>query len=69
MPGHIVYGDQWPSEAVTVPDALEPCCFGGKPCGRTEVSECARQVWELVNVVDSLPCHMVGIEILDVSEE
>ena len=52
---HIVYGEQWPGEVVTVPDPLEPRCFGGKPCGRMEVSDCARQAWELVNVVDSIP--------------
>ena len=37
MPVHIVYGKQWSGEVVTVPDALETCCFGGKPCIRMEV--------------------------------
>ena len=55
MPVHIVYGEQCPGEVVTIPDALDSCCFGGKSRGRTEVSDCGRQAWELVNVVDSLP--------------
>ena len=45
VPIHIVYGEKWPGGVVTVPDALEPRCFGGKPCGRMEVSDCVRQVW------------------------
>ena len=56
MPVHIVYGEQWPGEVVTVTDAFEPHCFGGKPCGRMEVSECAHQAWELIQVFDSVPC-------------
>ena len=56
VPVNILYGEQWPCEVVTLPDDLDPRCFGGKPCRRMEVSDCARQAWELVNVVDSLPC-------------
>ena len=66
---HIVYGEQWPGEVVTVPDALDTHCFGGKPCGRMEVSDCANQDWDLINVVNSLPCCLVGIERLEVSED
>ena len=66
---YIPYGEQWPGEIVTVPDALDPHCFCGKPCGRMEVLDCARQAWDLVNVVVSLPCCMVGIEGLDVSKD
>ena len=55
VPVHIVYGKQWPGEVVTVPDALESCCFGEKLCGPMEVSDCARQAWELIHVVDSRP--------------
>ena len=51
---HIVYGEQFPGEIVIVPDALEPRYFGGKPYGRMEISDCARQAWELVNVFDGL---------------
>ena len=61
VPVHIVYGDKFPGEVVTVPDALEPRCFGGKPYGRMEVSDCSRQAWELLHVVDSLPCFLVGL--------
>ena len=53
---HIMYGDQWPGEVGTVTDDIEPRCFGGKPCGRMEVSDCVCQAWEIVNLVDSLPC-------------
>ena len=69
VPIHIVYGEKWPGEVVKVPDALEPRLFGIKPCGRMEVSDCARQAWEIVNVVDSIPYCMVGIESLYVSED
>ena len=65
----ILYGEQWPGEVVTVPDALEPRCFGEKPCGRMKLSDCACQAWDLINVVDSLPCCLVGIESLDVSKD
>ena len=41
VPVHIAYGEQWPGEIVTIPDALDPRCFGRKPCGRMEVSDCA----------------------------
>ena len=54
VPVYIFYGEQWPGEVVTVPDALEPRCFGGKPRGRMEVFYCVYQAWEFVNVVDSL---------------
>ena len=64
-----MYGEQFPGDVVTIPDAFEPRCFGEKPCGRMEVLDCARQVWELINVVDNLPCCMVVIESLDVSKE
>ena len=33
-----------------------------------EVSDCACQAWEIIYVVDSIPCFLVGIEILDVTE-
>ena len=56
VPVHIMYGEQCPSEVVTVTDALELHCFVGKPCVRMEVLECARQAWELIPVFDSLPC-------------
>ena len=69
VPVHIVYGEQCPGEVVTVPGALESRCFGGKSCVRMEVSECACQYWEIIHVVDNLPCCLVGIEILDVSED
>ena len=69
VPVHILYDDQRPGEIVTVPDAIEPRFFGGKPCGRMEISECARQAWELINVVDSFPLCMVGTESIDVSED
>ena len=65
---YMVYDEQWPGEEVTVSDALEPRCFGGKPCSRMEVSNCACQDWELVKIVDSFPCCIVGIESLDVSK-
>ena len=52
---HILYGEQWPGEVITVPDDLDPRCFGGKLCGRMEVSDCARQAWGIVNIVDILP--------------
>ena len=52
---HIVYGEQWIGDVVTVTDALETRLFRGKSCGRMEVSDCALQDWELINVVDSLP--------------
>ena len=55
VPVYIVYAEQWPGEVVTIMDALDPCCFGGKPCGYMEVLDCARQAWDLVNVVDILP--------------
>ena len=55
VPVHIVYGEQCPGEVVTVPDALESCCFGGKLCDRMEVSDCVCHAWELIHVVDSLP--------------
>ena len=64
-----VHGDQWQGEIVTFPDYLEIHFFGGKPCVHMEVSYCARQAWEQVNVVDSLSCCMVGIEGIDVSED
>ena len=69
VPVHIVFGEQWLGEVVTVHDALEPHCFGGKPCVRMEISDCVCQAWELINVVDGLSCCMVGIEILDVSKD
>ena len=69
VPVHILYGNQWPCEVVTVPDALEPRFFGGKPCGRMEVLDCARQDWELIHIVDSPPCCLVVIESLNVSNE
>ena len=69
VPVSMLYGDQRPGEEVAVPDALDTRCFGGKPCGCMEVSDCARPSWELVNIVDSLHCYMVVIESLDVSEE
>ena len=52
---HILYGEQLLDEVVTVPDALEPRYFGGKPCSLVEVSDCACQALELVNIVGSLP--------------
>ena len=55
VPVHIVYGDKFPGEVVTVPDALEPRFFGGKSRGRMEVSDCTRQSGEIVSVVDGLP--------------
>ena len=63
---HIVYGEHWPGEVVTIPDAPELHCFGGKPCGCMEVSDCARQAWDIIHVVDSLLCCLVVIESLDV---
>ena len=66
---HIVYGEQCPGELVTVTDTIEPHCFGGKPCGRMEVSDCTRQAWEIIHVVDSIPCLLVAIESLDVCED
>ena len=39
------YHEQWPVEIVSVLDALKPRQFGGEPCGRMEVSYCARQAW------------------------
>ena len=55
VPVHIVYGEQCLGEVDTLTDTLEPHLFGGKSCGRMEVSDCARQDWELINVVNSLP--------------
>ena len=69
MPVHILHGDQWPGEVVSVADALEPRCFGWEPHSRMEVSDRAHQSWEPVNIVDSIPCCMVGIEALDVIED
>ena len=69
VPVHIVYGDKCPGEVVTVPNAIEPRCFGGKPCGRMEISDCTRQTWEIIHVVDSIPCLLVAIESLDVCED
>ena len=69
MPVQIVYVEQWPDEVVTVSDALEPRCFGRKPCDCMEVLGCTRRAWELIHVVDSLPCYLVGIESLDVRED
>ena len=69
VPVQIVYGEQWPGELVTVPDAIEPRCFCGKPCGRMELLDCARQAWELIHVVDSLSCCLIGIESLDVIQD
>ena len=69
LPVHIVYGEKWSGEVVNFPEALEPHCFSGKPCGPTEVLYCALQAWELIHVVDSLPCCLDGIESLNVSEE
>ena len=40
---HILYGEQWPGEVVTVTDAFEPRCFVGKPYVRMEVLDCACQ--------------------------
>ena len=54
VPVRILYGEQWTGEVVTVTDAIEPSCFGGGPHDRMEVSDCARQAWELVNVVDNI---------------
>ena len=69
VPIHILYSEKWPGEVVTVTDAIEPCCFGGKPCGHMEVSDCMHQSWELIHIVDSLPCCLVGVESLGVSKE
>ena len=69
VPVQIVYGEQWPGEVVTVPDALETRCFGGKPRGCMEVPDCMFQAWDLVNVVDSLSRCMFGIEGLNVSKD
>ena len=68
VPVHIVYGEQWPGEVVTVPDALETRCFCGKPCGSMEVPDCALQTWDIIHVVDSIPCCLIGIERLNVIE-
>ena len=69
VPVQIVYGNQWTGEAVTVPDVIEPRCLGGEPYGRMEVSDWALQDWELIHVVDSLHCCLVGIESLEVSKD
>ena len=42
VPVHILYGEQCPGKVVIVPDALDTNCFGGKPPGCMEVSDCAR---------------------------
>ena len=65
VPVHIVYGEPWPGGVVTVPNTLEPRCFGRKPCVCMEVSHCAHQAGELIHVVYSLPCYFVGIKSLD----
>ena len=66
VPVHIVYAYQWTGDVVTVPDALEEGCFGGKPRSHMEVLNFSRQAWGIINVVGILPCCMVGIEGLNV---
>ena len=69
VPVHILYGDQWPGGLVTVVDALEPRCFAWENRGCMEVLDRALQAWELVKIVDSIPCCMVGIEELNVIKD
>ena len=48
---HIVYVEQCTGDVVTVPDALDSCCFGGKHCGCMEVLDCVCQAWEIIHAV------------------
>ena len=63
---HILHSDQRPGEVVAVVDALEPQIFGWQPHCGMEILDRALQAWELIYIVDCLPCCMVVIESLDV---
>ena len=50
----ILDGDERPGEEVTGADDRQPGGFGGETDGAMQVSEGARDAWELVDVVDGL---------------
>ena len=62
VPVHIVYGEQWPDEVVTVTDALETRFFGGKPCGRMKVSDFACQAWEIIKLLIVSPDYWLELK-------